>query len=160
MMVMYPPVRIGAGGELGFKAFVGLAIVQAGDALLPCLDLHQHRRQIPVRRRSAHHGNMWGALKNLVAFLLRHAAQDAKLLALLLKLFVIRQPVKDFLLRLIADRTSVVENQSSLFDGGYLAIALGHERANDFFRVMDIHLAAKGFQVERLLGIRAHLVQV
>jgi hypothetical protein len=68
--------------------------------------------------------------------------------------------MKNLLLRLIANGASVVQNQPSLFDGRYLAVALGHERANDFFGVMHIHLAAKGFQVKRLLSVGAHVIQV
>ena len=43
------------------------------------------------------------ALENLFAFLLRHAAQHAKLLSLLLKFFVVVQAMEDLLLGLIAD---------------------------------------------------------
>ena len=118
-------VRIGAGGELGFKALVGLAIVESGDALLPCLELHQHLRQLAVGRRSAHHRNVGRAIKNLFALLLRHAAQDAETLALFLKFLVVGQAMKDFLLGFVADGTGVVEDQPGFFDGLNLLVSFG-----------------------------------
>ena len=92
-------MRIGAGGEFGFEAFVGFAIVEAGDAdevrgfWLPasgvrCLrldgfQLHQHLRQVAIGGRSADQRDVRGALENLFAFLLRNATEDSELLALL-----------------------------------------------------------------------------
>ena len=148
-------MRIGAGSEFGLEAFVGFAVVKPGRAL-PCFDLNQHLRQIAVRRRAAYQRNIRRALENLLAFLLRHAAQHAELLALLLQLLVVVQAVEDFLLGLVADGAGVVENQSGFFDGLNLPVALGNQRPHDLFRVMGIHLAAKGFEVKRLLGLRRH----
>ncbi len=95
--------------------------------------------------RSAHQRHPRGALENLFAFLLRHAAEDSKLLALFQELLVIIQPVEYFLLGLIPDGARVVQNQVSLLDRFDLAVAFMHQRANDLFGVMDIHLAAEGF---------------
>ncbi len=97
------------------------------------------------------------ALENLFAFLLGHAAQHAKPLALGQQLLVVRQPVKNFLLRLIPDGARVVKNQVRLLDGLHLSVALVHQCANDFFRVMHVHLAAEGFEVEGLVGVRSHI---
>ncbi len=160
MMVMYPRCGLVRAVNSVSKHSVGFAVVEPGDAALPCLDLHQHVRQIPVRRRSAHQRHMRRALKNLLAFLLRHTAQHAKLLALRLQLLVIRQAVKDFLLGFIADGAGVVENQPSLVHRRNLAIPLRNERANDLFRVMHIHLTAKGLEVEGLLRIPTHEVSI
>ena len=91
---------------------------------------------------------MRGALENLFAFLLGHAAEHAKLLALGQQLLVVGETMKDFLLRLVADGAGVVENQVGLLDRFHLAVAFVHQRANDFFRVVDVHLAAEGFEVE------------
>src|SRR5260370_7363263 len=44
--------------------------------------------------------------------------------------------------------------KSALLDRLHLAVAL--VRANDLFRVMHIHLAAEGFQVEGLVGGGGH----
>ena len=43
------PVRVRTRGKFGLKAFIGITVVEAGDPLLPCLDLYQHLRQIAVR---------------------------------------------------------------------------------------------------------------
>ena len=61
--------------------------------------------------------------------------------------------MKDFLLGLIADGAGVVEDEASVFDGRNLAVALGNQSADDFLGVMDVHLAAEGFEVEGFLGL-------
>src|SRR6185369_15773854 len=99
---------------------------------------------------------MWRSFENLFAFLLRHASQHAKLLSLLLKFFVVVQAVERFLLGLVADRAGVVENQVGVFDCLDLLIPLRHERAYDFFRVMDVHLAAKCLEVKGLARLTLH----
>ena len=100
--------------------------------------------------------DMRRAIEDFFAFLLRHAAQHSEALALLLQLLVVGQTVEDFLFRLIADGACVVEDQSGFFDGGNLAVSLGQQRADNLLRIVDVHLAAKDFQVERLCGIRRH----
>ena len=70
-----------------------------------------------------------------------------------LEFLVVGEAVEDFLLRLVPDGAGVVEDQVSFFDGFHLAVAFVDQRADDFFGVMGIHLAAKGFEVERLLRI-------
>src|SRR5439155_965726 len=149
-------MRIAARRKLGFEALVGLAIVEAGRPL-PFLDLDQHLRQIAVRRRSADHGNVRCALENFLALLLGDTSQDGEFLSLRLKLFVIGEAMKDLLFGLIADGAGVVEDEAGVFDGRNLAIALGNERADDFLGVMDIHLAAEGFEVEGFLGLGGHI---
>src|SRR4029077_7260342 len=146
---------IGACGELSLETFIGLTVVQSCRAL-PCFDLYQHLRQVAVRGRSADQRNMRRALKNLLPLLLSDAAQDAKLLALGQELFVIGQPVENFLLRFVADGAGVVEDQVGLLDRLYLAVTFMHQRANDFFGVVRVHLAAEGFQIESLLRSRGH----
>src|SRR5579864_9443395 len=94
---------------------------------------------------------MRGALENLVAFLLSYAAQYSKFLSLALELLEIGEPMKDFLLGFVADRTGVIENQTGLLDRLNLAVAFLDESADHLFRVMDIHLTTEGFQVEGLL---------
>ena len=44
-----------------------------------------------------------------------------------------------------------MENQISLLNCFYLLVTLMNQRAYDLFRVMDIHLAAKGFEVKGLM---------
>ncbi len=115
--------------------------------------LGQQLRELSVRRRSADQRNVGRALENLFALLLRDAAQHAKRLALLFILLVIGEPVENFLLGLVADGAGVVENQVGLLDRLHLAIAFLHQRADDLFGVVCIHLAAEGFEVESLLRI-------
>src|SRR5947209_14356869 len=64
--------------------------------------------------------------------------------------------MEDFLFGLVANGTGVIENQVGFLHGFHLPIALMHQRANDFFRVMDVHLAAKGLKVKRFLQSLAH----
>src|SRR5713101_6752360 len=59
--------------------------------------------------------------------------------------------------------TSYINRRSSphkisLLDRFHLAVAL--VRANDLFRVMHIHLAAEGFEVEGLVGGGGHMLRV
>src|SRR5207247_8473334 len=114
-------MRIAARGELGLKAFVGFAIVEAGRPL-PCLDLDQHLRQIAVRRRSADHGNVRCALENFLALLLGDTSQDGEFFSLRLKLLVIGETMKHLLLGLIADGAGVIEDEAGVFDVRNLAI--------------------------------------
>src|SRR5580704_6403759 len=65
--------------------------------------------------------------------------------------------MEHFLLRLIPDRARVVKNQVSLFNGLHLPVAFMHQGANDFFRVMHVHLAAEGFEVEGLVWGSGHI---
>ncbi len=65
--------------------------------------------------------------------------------------------MKDFLLGFVADGAGVIEDQAGVFDGRNLAVALGNQSANDFLGVMDVHLAAEGFEVEGLLGLGGHI---
>ena len=91
-----------------------------------------------------------GALEDLFAFLLGDAAEDGEPLALALQLLVLVQAVEDFLLGFVADGAGVVEDQAGLGFVGHLGVALLLQRADDFFRVMGVHLAAEGFDVESL----------
>ena len=151
-------IRVGARGELSLKALVGFAIVEPGHTAVPCLDLNQHLRQIAIRSRSGYQRNVRRFFENLVAFLLGHAAEHAKSLALLLEFLVIGQAMENFLLSFITNGASVVEHQPGFFDGGDLAVSLRNQRADDLFGVVGIHLAAESLEVESLLlpGRRGH----
>src|ERR1700677_2902321 len=67
--------------------------------------------------------------------------------------------MEDFLFGFVADGAGVVEDEVGLLDGFYLTISLVDERADDFFGVMDVHLAAEGFEVESLVWIPSHRTQ-
>jgi hypothetical protein len=58
------------------------------------------------------------------------------------------QAVKDFLLGLVANAAGVVEHQIGLFELLHLRVAIGNQRADDFFGVVRVHLAAEGFDVK------------
>ncbi len=66
--------------------------------------------------------------------------------------FIVVKAVEDLLLGLVADGTGVVENQPGLGFGVHLSVALALKRADDFFRVMGVHLAAEGLKVEGFFG--------
>ena len=100
---------------------------------------------------------MRGALENLFALLLCDAAEYAELFALSQELLVVRQTMENFLLRFIADGAGVVEDQAGLLDRFDLPIAFVDQRADDFFGVVDVHLAAEGFEVEGFVGIPRHI---
>ena len=155
-----PAMRVGTGSELGFKALVGLAIVEAGDVAVPGLDLYQHLRKITVRRRAAHHGDVRSAVEDLFPFLLGDAPENAEDLSLLLIFLVVREPVKDLLLGFVTNRAGIVEDQVGFLHGLYLAIAFGDERADDLFRVMHVHLAAEGLEVKLLVSAVSHPASV
>ena len=69
-----------------------------------------------------------------------------------MELLVVIQAVEDLLLRLIADRAGVVQDQVGRFFRLHLDIAFVLERSNDLFRVVDIHLTAEGLNIEALCG--------
>jgi len=66
------------------------------------------------------------------------------------ELFVLVEAVEDFLLGLVADGAGVVEDEAGVGLVGGLGVALVEEGADDFFGVVGVHLAAKGFDVESL----------
>ena len=60
------------------------------------------------------------------------------------------QAVKDFLFGLIADAAGVVEDQLGRFHGLHLLVALVNQCSDDLLRIVRIHLAPEGLDVERL----------
>jgi hypothetical protein len=122
---------------------------QARDPPFALLNANQQLRQLRVGRRPNHQRNMRRAVENLLALLLRHAPQQADHLPVGMFL-VMLQPVKNLLLRLVANRTGVEQNQRSRIGVIDLLVAALHQCADDLFRVMHIHLAAKRFEIERL----------
>ena len=144
-------MRVGAGGELGLEGLVGLAIVEPGDAIGAGLDLHQHRRQVAVRSRPGDQRDVGRALEDLLALLLGDAAQNGEALPFLVQLLEVVQAMEDLLLGLIADRAGVVDDEVGVLFALHLRVALGDERPHDLLGVVEVHLAAEGLDVERLL---------
>ena len=103
---------------------------------------------------------MRGAFEYFFAFLLGDAAEDSEFLALFEELLVIVEAVENFLLGFVPDGAGVIEDQVGLLDGLYLPVAFVNERANDFFGVVHIHLAAEGFQVEGFVRVPRHTFRV
>ena len=142
-------MRIVAARERRVEGFVGIE-AEAGDALVAGFELHQHFGQFRVARRTRHQAHMRRALEDFLAFLLGHAADDGEDLSLPGLALEMLQAVEDLLLGFIADAAGVVENVVRRFDGFDLRVALLEQRADDFFGVVGIHLAAESFDVEGL----------
>jgi hypothetical protein len=94
-----------------------------------------------------------GALENPLAFLLRHATQDSEHLAVAEVTLKVPEPRKDLLFRPIADTASVIQHQVSRFRSFDSGIAPSDERADHFFRIVRVHLAAERLDIK---GFRGH----
>ncbi len=147
-------ITIAASGKFRLEGIIGLPVVETGDTLLARFELRQHFRQLAIGSRPRDQRNIRGALEDFFAFLLGHAAQHGKALPFFVQRLVIVQAIEDLLLGLVADRAGVVQDQRGFNLRFDLAIALMHQRPNDFFRVMDVHLAAEGLNVKRLVEKR------
>ena len=141
-------MRIRPRRELRLECLLGLAVVESGNALGSLLQLHQHLRQPVIRGRSRNDRYIRSALKDALALLLRDTAQHREALALLVQRLVVVEPVENLLLRLVANRAGVVEDQVGRLFRLDARVALVLQRPDDLFRVMDVHLAAEGFDIE------------
>ena len=150
-------VGVLAGGELGLEGLVGLAVVEAGDAGLAGFKPGEHLGQFAVGGRTRDQRDVRRALEDLLALLLRHAAQHGEALAFPVLALVFVEPVEDLLLRLVADGAGVVEDQAGIFFRLHLPVALLPECANHLLRVMGIHLAAEGLKIEGFFGCHSNL---
>ena len=116
-------VGIIAARERRVESFVRFQ-TQARHPAISGLDPHQHFTQLVIAGRSAHQADVRRPVENLFALLLRHATQNAEELPLP-RAFELLQPVKNLLLRLVANAASVVKHQLGFFRRRYLRIALG-----------------------------------
>src|ERR1700736_6643205 len=96
---------------------------------------------------------MRSALENALALLLRHASQHSEHLAFSMLLLELLQAVKHLLLGLVPNAAGVVKNQIGLFRRTDLIVAFRNQRADNFFRIVHIHLAPKGLDIKSLHGI-------
>ncbi len=113
--------------------------------------------QVAVRGGAGDQRDVGGALENLLAFLLGDAAENGEALPFLVQLLEVVEAIEDLLLRLIADGAGVVHDEVGVLFALDLLVALGDERADDFFGVVEVHLATKGLDVEGLLlGTHGH----
>ncbi len=137
-------IRILPGSELRLECLFRLPVVQSRDPVLARLQPRQHLREFPIRRRPRDQRHIRRPLEDLFALLLRHAAQNAEALPLLVQLLEVVQAIEDLLLRLVADRTGVIENQPGIFFRLHPPVSLLLQRANHLFGVVGVHLAAEG----------------
>ncbi len=107
--------------------------------------------KVAVRSRAGDQRDVGRALEDLLALLLGDAAKHGEALPFLVQLLEIVQAVKDLLFGLIADGAGVVKDEVGVLFALHLRVTLGDERAHDLFGVVEVHLAAKGLDVERLL---------
>src|ERR1039457_344251 len=142
-------VRIVATREGRIERFVRVE-AEARDAAIAGLELYQHLGQLVVAGGAGDEADERRALEDLLAFLLRDAAEHAEDLALAVVLLELLEAVKNLLLGLVADAAGVVENEAGFFGRVDLGIALGEERANNFLRIVDVHLAPKRPDIEGL----------
>ncbi len=63
------------------------------------------------------------------------------------------EPVKNLLLGFVADTAGVVEDQLRLFGRFHLLVALMEQRPDDLLRIVRVHLAPEGLDVEGLHSI-------
>src|SRR5215831_4545647 len=94
-------------------------------------------------------------MKNPFAFLLRHTAEDTDFFGRARHFAQFTEARKNLLRRLLADATSVVQNERGRFDGIHLAVAAREEDAGHLFRVVLVHLAAERFKIKRSAVRRA-----
>ena len=121
---------------------------QAGDAAVSGFELDQHRFQLGVAGGARHQADVRSAAEDLLAFLLGHAAQHAEDFALAGVALELPQAVEHLLLGFVANAARVVEHQVGVFGRFHLGVAAGHERADDLFGIVHVHLAAEGFEIE------------
>ena len=140
-------MRVIAARERRIEGLFGIQ-AEPGDAPVAGFELHQHFAEARVAGRAGHQADMRRPFENLLAFLLRHAAQHAEDFAFARFALEILQTVENLLLGLVANAARVEKHQSGRIRRRNLRVALGQERACDLFGVVGIHLAAECFQVE------------
>ena len=119
----------------------------------------EHLRQAVQRLRAEHDVDIGRALDDRRAFLAGDAAADADQHALLLEVLDAAEVAEDLLLRLLAHRAGVEEDQVGLLDVVGRLVALGGaQHVGHLVRVVLVHLAAEGAD-EDLLA-RASLMAV
>src|SRR5271170_1432202 len=104
-------MRVAARGEFGFEGLFGLAVVEAGDALLALFQADEHLGQLAIGGGAGDERNIGGALEDALAFLLRDAAEDAEAFTLRGELLVIVEAIEDLLLCLVANGAGVVKDE-------------------------------------------------
>ena len=142
-------MRIVAPRQRRIEGFVGVEI-ETGDAVFAGFDAVHQFRQAVIAGRAANQAHVRRLLEDFFAFVLRHAAQHAEDFTLGFLPFEIGEPRKDLLLGFVSDAAGVVENEPRRHGVGNFLVTLREQRATHFFAVVNIHLTAESFQIERL----------
>ena len=142
-----------AAGDFGFEGFVRVR-VETHDAAIAGFDLGEEVGKAAIAGGAADEGDPGSALEDFFAFLLGDTAEDADDFAVSGGTAVETETGKDFLRGFFADGTGVVEDD--VCGGGVVhgMVAAFEEDAGNFFGVVDIHLAAEGFDVKGAAGGR------
>jgi hypothetical protein len=138
-----------AAGDFSLEGFIGVD-VETHDAAVAGFDLREQVRQLAVAGGAADERDPGGALEDFFAFLLGNAAEDADDFAGAGGAAVESQAGEYFLRSFFADAAGVVEDDVGglwVVDG---RVAASEKDASNFFGVVRVHLAAEGFDVERL----------
>ena len=117
------------------------------------LELHQHFGELGVAGRARHQTHERRALEYSLAFLLRHAPEYAENLAASVIFLELLQPMENFLFGLVANAAGVVHHQPGGLRRIDLRIPAVSQRADDLLRIVRIHLAPEGLDVEGLHSI-------
>ena len=148
---------VDAGGRQVIELFdLGKADVDLRAMLLSALV--QQLRQAMQRLRAEHHIDIRRALDDRGAFLARDAAADADQHALGFEMLDTPEIAEHLLLRLLAHRAGVEEDQVSLLDiGGRLVALRGMQHVGHLVRVVLVHLAAEGLDEDSFRHGLVHL---
>ncbi|CAM5210298.1 hypothetical protein CDEF62S_01534 [Castellaniella defragrans] len=114
-------------------------------------------RQAVQRLRAEHHVHVRGAADDGFAFLAGHASAHAndEVGIFVLQMMHAAQVREDFLLRLLAHRTGIEQDDVGVFGGlGELHSLRGAQDVRHLFRIVFIHLAAEGPDEELLVLAR------
>ena len=116
-----------------------------------------HLRQAVQRLRAEHQVDVGRALDDRRAFLAGDAAAHADQHALGLEVLDAAEVAEHLLLRLLADRAGVEQDQVGLLDVVRRLVALGRvQHVGHLARVVVVHLAAEGADEDLLRRRRAH----
>jgi hypothetical protein len=149
--------QVGAEGivaarNFGLEGFVDVEI-EAHDAAAAGFELLDEVRQLAIAGGAADETDPRRALEDFFAFLLGDASEHADYFAAVFRGgLVVAKARKYFLRGLFADAAGVVEEQVGLRRVFCGTIAAPEKDARDFLGVVDVHLAAEGFDVEGFIG--------
>ena len=142
-----------AAGDFGLECLVGIEI-EAHHAAAAGFEFVHQLRKLPVACRAAHQADPRRALENFFAFLLRDASEHADDFAGVSRgRAPFAEARKNFLRGFFANAAGVVEDQIGLRRASARRGSRGAMSTPETFsESCDVHLAAEGFDEERLGG--------